>query len=98
MSDKMGAWVVLLAYISVALAVIGIIATHLFRCTHHWDLVDKTEFPSVVEEFKKHGLEINAHFFFSSDLRRMGMKTVAIVLRCNRCGRSRIDKISSDTD
>lgn len=85
-----------LACILVALAITAL--WRALRCVHHWDLVDKTEFPPPIEEFHKRGIEITGGFMFPSDLRKMAQKTVVIVLRCNLCGKSRIDKITSDTD
>lgn len=82
-----------LAAIIIILGIIG--ALRINRCRHFWELVDKTEFPSIIEEYLKRGVQIEASYFFSSTLERMGIKRVVIVLRCTRCGESRIEKIDS---
>lgn len=83
------------AWILVLITSVAALLWWKLRCAHWWDLVDKTEFPSPIEELQKHG-NVDANFMFSSDLRRMATRTVALVLRCNRCGKSRIEKISSE--
>lgn len=56
----------------------------LFRCKHKWELVDKTEIPSKLSEFRKQGWVpgwMDSEFY-------MGVSTIKVLLciRCPECG------------
>lgn len=59
-----------------------------FRCTHAWEFVDKTEFPSPIETATKNG--VSTYSFWNSQLEEMSKKTIVIVLRCPKCGSAKI--------
>lgn len=58
----------------------------IFRCKHQWEFVDKTEFPAPIEEARKAGVgSVWLH-----NVHTMCKKTVVIVIRCTKCGASKI--------
>ena len=60
-----------------------------FRCKHHWEFVDKTEFAPPIETAKKNG--VSTTWDLSSwQVEAMSKKTVVIVIRCDKCGASKI--------
>lgn len=58
----------------------------IFRCKHQWEFVDKTEFPAPIEEARKAQISN----IWLSDLPGMCKKTVVIVIRCTKCGASKV--------
>ncbi len=63
------------------------------RCAHAWELVDKVEFCSTMEHITKYGYKFN-------DLRGdaitdVSKRSVTIVMRCPKCGKAMIEKITS---
>lgn len=77
-----------------SVAVLGILLMwRLFRCAHAWELVDKTEFPSRLEEFVKQTNKVPKHV---EDWRLpYCRKVVALVIRCSKCGSARVIKQSN---
>lgn len=61
------------------------------RCKHPWELVDKTEFPSAIEQMAKTGMTQAA--YYPSDLYRLTRRSVVLALRCPKCGKATIKKI-----
>jgi hypothetical protein len=89
---------IILEIAGVSLIVLGAIAGawRLLRCAHAWELVDKTEFPPPIETFMRHGGTHNISGFLGVDqAERISRRTVAIVLRCTKCGVARIHKIQA---
>lgn len=72
---------ILVGYLFYALASV-------FSCKHSWEFVDKTEFPAPIETAKKNG--VDSDDLYSEDIPKMSMKTVVIVLRCPKCGDTKI--------
>jgi predicted RNA-binding Zn-ribbon protein involved in translation (DUF1610 family) len=65
----------------------------LFRCAHAWELVDKTEFCSQLEEVAKHG-----HHFTEcrgTAVDAAAKRVAVIVMRCPKCGAAKIVRIES---
>lgn len=67
-----------------ALIVALLITWRFCRCSHHWELVDKTEFKPPVEDIRG-GME-----YCVSDLRWLLSRTAILVLRCDKCGASQV--------
>lgn len=65
----------------------------LFRCRHKWDLVDKTEMGSRLEEASRLG--VNVHFMPNWYAEHMTYKQLVLVMRCAECGAAKIHKIKS---
>lgn len=61
----------------------------IFRCKHQWEFVDKTEFPPPIEAAKKNGVDVEWDLW-GSQLEAMSKKTVVIVIRCSKCGASKV--------
>lgn len=59
-----------------------------FRCKHAWEFVDKTEFPSKLEEATKRGVSVSS--FWNSQVESLTTKWVVIVLRCPKCGEAKV--------
>lgn len=68
--------------------------TWLFRCKHHWELVDKTEIPSRIEELSKHTPNEVRHII-AWDLPLLAKRRVVLAMRCSACGRAKIHTIDS---
>lgn len=67
----------------------GLIAIYaILHCKHAWEFVDKTELPSRIEEARKHS--VNLGNFWTGQVQEMLEKKVIIVLRCPKCGNSKI--------
>ncbi len=68
---------------------------HRFGCPHDWDLVDRIDFPSVLEETAKRYPEQKV-VLGASDLRKATQKRTYLAVRCKgRCGRFRLEKLQS---
>lgn len=78
-------WIALVSAIGIFLLALLVKA---FSCKHAWEFVDKTEFPSKLEEAKKHGVCVSS--FWHSQLESITTKRVVIVLRCPKCGSTKI--------
>ena len=79
-----------------ALAIATVLVIRLIvgpRCAHAWELVDKVEFCSQMEEAKKLNLTISNIRGEAVDevLRR----SVTVVMRCPRCGACKVLRITS---
>jgi hypothetical protein len=62
------------------------------RCVHAWELVDKTEFCSPLEEASKHGCQLKC----SGDAVDRAVRRVSVVImRCPRCGAAKVIRIES---
>lgn len=61
----------------------------IFRCKHQWEFVDKTEFPAPLETAVRHGVDVRWSLY-ASQVEKMSKKTVVIVIRCSKCGTSKI--------
>jgi len=66
----------------------------LFQCAHAWELVDKTEFPSIIEESKKLGVTLN-NITGMDTIISVYQKKVLIVMRCDRCGAAQVTELKS---
>lgn len=66
------------------------------RCAHFWELVDKTEFePPIKIYMEVGGSRHHLGYLDESTVRDMSKKTVLIVLRCTKCGKSKLEKVSA---
>lgn len=65
----------------------------LFRCRHHWELVDKTEMDSRLETIMKTTGQFS--YAFSSEITSAAYRRVILAMRCSKCGRAVIHKIDS---
>jgi hypothetical protein len=61
-------------------------------CQHFWDLVDKTELPPAMDTLSRSG-ETDS-FLGPWQIKQMCEKTLVLVLRCSKCGKSKIRKVS----
>lgn len=77
------AWSFVLAYF---------ILRRLFRCPHQWELVDKTQLPSKIEELCKHW---KPDTMTMKELLEVSKINATIVIRCNKCGECKIMKMSN---
>lgn len=71
---------------------IGFLAGRLTKknCSHPWELVDKTEIPSFLEQL---GLKMESKFRWSGyDIAEMSRRTVILALRCPKCGEAKIHR------
>jgi hypothetical protein len=66
----------------------------IFSCPHDWQLVDKTEFLSALDEAKKLGVQISNLKGDDSILRFLTRRVIA-VLRCTKCGGTKTLKFNS---
>lgn len=66
-----------------------------FRCPHKWELVDKTELPSRLDNLVKNGFtpvrEVPA-----STMLAMAKVNATVVVRCDRCGKAKIIRMSNE--
>lgn len=62
----------------------------LMRCVHAWDLVDKTELPSRLEDMAKSGVSVN--YLPNYYIDKMTHRTVILALRCPKCGAAKIHR------
>lgn len=76
-----------LGVIGIAIVVI-VLLLKAFQCKHAWEFVDKTEFPSKLEEATKRGVAVSS--FWNSQLEEITTKRVVIVLRCPKCGQTKV--------
>lgn len=65
----------------------------IFRCKHHWDLVDKTEMESRLETVMKATGKFP--YAYSDEVPRAAYRRVVLALRCSKCGQAQIHKIDS---
>lgn len=86
-----------MAIVCAASALVGmaLLLFRLFRCPHAWELVDKTEFPSPLEIYKLAGVEYPE--IYTSQVIRMTARTVVLVIRCPKCGKAMVKKITGTT-
>ncbi len=63
------------------------------RCAHAWELVDKVEFSSQLEETKKLGYKFSDLHGVAVDAALL--RSVTVVMRCPRCGACKILKVTS---
>ncbi len=64
-----------------------------FRCKHAWELVDKTQLPSKLEEIRKFWPPEK----MASDVMERSAKICAtLVVRCPRCGNCKIIRMSNE--
>jgi hypothetical protein len=61
-----------------------------FRCKHSWEFVDKTELTSRMEELMKAG--VTSGYLWPSQVESMCTRYVIIVIRCPKCGKSKVIK------
>lgn len=81
-----------LVVLGIAIVVIMLLVQG-FSCKHAWEFVDKTEFPSRLEEAIKHGVSVSS--FWNSQLEAITTKRVVIVLRCPKCGATKVMRESN---
>jgi cytochrome c-type biogenesis protein CcmH/NrfF len=62
----------------------------MIRCVHAWELVDKTELPSRIEDMAKCGLSLSS--LYKSQVDEMSRRTVILALRCPKCGAAKIHR------
>lgn len=65
----------------------------LFRCEHAWELVDKTQLPSKIEELRKFWPPSKMSM---DELLQVSKVCATIVVRCPRCGHCKIIKMSNE--
>ena len=65
----------------------------LYRCTHAWELVDKTELPSKIEVLNKNWRPSQMSM---QELLKVATVRATIVMRCSRCGAAKIIEMSND--
>lgn len=64
-----------------------------FRCKHAWELVDKTQLPSKLEEMRKFWPpQTMSH----GDLMTGAKVCATLVIRCPRCGACKIIRMSNE--
>lgn len=87
MSLLHGIWATGLAILVLA------ISWAVFRCRHHWELVDKTEIPSRLETI----LQATGRFSYTwtSEITNIAYRRIVLAMRCQKCGRAKIFKIDS---
>ncbi len=66
------------------LVVILLVLWRVCRCPHHWELVDKTELKPPSEDMAP-GQE-----YTTLDTKWIFTRTVIIVIRCDKCGGSKV--------
>lgn len=78
----------------IGIAVLVTFYWRMIRCLHAWDLVDKTDFDPPIHTYVQTGGHRN-HFGYLSEsqIEDMSRRTVVLILRCNKCGAARIEKI-----
>ena len=86
-----GALVVTFAW-SFALALL-ILHRLFFRCPHKWELVDKTQLPSKIEELCKHWRPQIMHM---DELLKVAKINATVVVRCDKCGHCKIIRMSNE--
>lgn len=85
-------------YTAWALLLATLLVVRLFkgpRCPHAWELVDKTEFASPLDIYKKNDLTFteakgSAYFWL-----QLAQRKVVVVLRCPKCGDPLIREFTS---
>lgn len=60
----------------------------LTRCSHAWELVDKTELKAPMEVAGEIGFRPEG--YYPSDLHRLLQRKIIIAMRCPRCGAAKI--------
>lgn len=65
----------------------------LTRCVHAWDLADKTELPSRIEELIKSGWRPG--LLYHDQISKMSRRTLSLTLRCPKCGAAKIHRETS---
>ena len=63
------------------------------RCVHAWELVDKTQLPSKIEEIAKYWKPNQMQI---SQLLEAAKVCATIVVRCPRCGGCKIIRMSNE--
>lgn len=63
------------------------------RCVHAWELVDKTQLPSKLEEMSKYWKPNTMDALTLSEAAKV---CATIVVRCPKCGGCKIIKMSND--
>ncbi len=68
----------------------------ILRCRHFWELVDKTEFEPPIKIYAEVGASrLHLGYLDESQMHQMSKRTVVIVLRCTKCGKAMIEKVSA---
>jgi predicted RNA-binding Zn-ribbon protein involved in translation (DUF1610 family) len=80
-------------YTAAALVLALALIYRLFRCAHAWELVDKTEFCSQMEELEKHGY--NYSVCKGDGITEATKRSATIVMRCPRCGAAKVIRVES---
>jgi hypothetical protein len=66
------------------------------RCSHDWQLVDKSEFPPPIIIYKESGGErLCSGYLDDEQIERMCQKTIMLVVRCSKCGYAKFHKESA---
>lgn len=79
-------------YTAAALILALALIFRLFRCAHAWELVDKTEFPSMIDESKRLGYTMNGVQGLEI-MQEIYSRRVIVVMRCPKCGAAKILKL-----
>lgn len=77
-------------WIGMSLFTVLLVLWRFCRCAHCWELVDKTEFLSPLEEAKKSGHAVSLSGLFVSDGIKLVTKVVVLVIRCPKCGAAKV--------
>lgn len=77
-------------WIGASLITVLLVLWRFCRCNHSWELVDKTEFLSPLEEAKKSGHVVSLSGMFVSEAIRFVTKVVVLVIRCPKCGAAKV--------
>ncbi len=81
----------LLTLIPVILVFVGILMQT--RCSHDWQLVDKSEFPAPIIMYRESGgSRLHSGFLSDAQVERMCKKTILLVVRCSKCGHAKVLK------
>jgi len=78
---------VVVAVLGVAVMVVMLLL-RAFTCKHAWEFVDKTDFPPPIEAAKNNGVDVDD--LYAYQIVEMSQRTSVIVLRCPKCGDTRI--------
>jgi hypothetical protein len=57
-----------------------------FRCSHPWELVDKTVLPPPIQAMAQAGVKS----IYYDDAVRIGSQKLVLAMRCPKCGKARI--------
>ena len=64
-----------------------------FRCRHAWELVDKTQLPSRIEELCKHWRPDRMSM---DELLKVAKICATLVVRCPKCGHCKIIRMTNE--